>query len=502
MSEPILKLQGISKAFAGVRALDDVGLDLRPGEVHALLGENGAGKSTLIKIMAGVHRPDAGTITLDRRIVEFASPREAATAGIATVYQEPLLFPDLNVAENIFIGHTDRGLVTHWGQMSRNAEGILASLGVALDVKSPARGLTLAAQQSVEIAKAISLNLRVLIMDEPTASLSAHEVGQLFGILRDLRRRGVAILFVSHRLDEVFSIADRITVFRDGRLISTRTRAEATPQRAISDMVGREVGLFATRAPARPGDVIVSVRGLGRAGVFEDVSFDIRRGEVLGFAGLIGSGRTDIALALFGIRPATSGSITVRGEPATILSPRQAMAQGIAYVSEDRRQLGLLMPMSIAANISLPSLRRYLDRLGLVRMTAEQRTAESFRERLDIRTPSVALAVAKLSGGNQQKVMLSKWLNTHPSLLILDEPTRGIDVGAKTEVHAIIGQLAAEGIGILMISSELPEVLAMSDRVLVMREGRQMAILERGEATEQTVMSAAMGQITRSELPA
>jgi len=490
----ILELDAISKSFAGVNALTDVHFDVRPGEVHALLGENGAGKSTLIKIMAGVHRPDSGTISVDGRPVTFGSPRDATEAGIATVYQEPLVFPDLNVAENIFIGHSRRGLVTRWGAMMRDAERILATLGVALDVKSPARGLTLAAQQSVEIAKAISLNVRVLIMDEPTAPLSAHEVAQLFRIVDDLRARGVAIVFVSHRLEEVFELADRITVFRDGRLISTRTRAEATPQRAIADMVGREVGLFKPRPPAKQGEVLVSVRGLGRQGVFAEAEFDIRRGEVLGFAGLIGSGRTDVALALFGINPATAGSIEVRGKPRTIRSPREAMSYGIAYLSEDRRQLGLSLPMSIAANISLPSLKRYLTRLGLVRTSEERATAEAFRKRLSIRTPSVELAVNKLSGGNQQKVMLSKWLNTRPSLLILDEPTRGIDVGAKAEVHAIISELAHEGIGIILISSELPEVLSMSDRVLVMREGRQMAILEREEATEEVVMTLAMGQ--------
>jgi rhamnose transport system ATP-binding protein len=494
MSEPILKLQGISKSFAGVRALAEVDFDVRPGEVHALLGENGAGKSTLIKIMAGVHQLDAGTISIDGKAVAFSSPREASLAGIATVYQEPLLFPDLNVAENIFIGHANRGALTRWRQMSREAERLLATLGVALDVRSPARGLTLAAQQSVEIAKAISLNVRVLIMDEPTASLSAHEVAQLFKIVRDLRDRGVAIVFVSHRMEEVFEIADRITVFRDGRLISTRPRADVTTERAISDMVGREVGLFNPRTPAPYGEVALSVLGLGRSGVFEDVSFDLRRGEVLGFAGLIGSGRTDVALALFGINPATAGSIVLNGTERTIRSPRDAMANGIAYLSEDRRQLGLSLPMSIAANISLPSLKRYLTGLGLIRRRMERETAESFRQRLAIRANSVELPVAKLSGGNQQKVMLSKWLNTHPTLLILDEPTRGIDVGAKTEVHAMIGELAAQGIAIILISSELPEVLSMSDRVLVMREGRQMAILDRADATEETVMAAAMGQ--------
>ncbi len=491
---PVLEMRGIAKRFGATQALEDVSLTLRPGEIHALLGENGAGKSTLIKIMTGVYQPDRGEIRLAGKPVTVGSAAEGQIHGIAAIYQEPLLFPDLNVAENIFVSHQNRGAVTNWRQMFREAEAILASLGVALDVRSPARGLTLAAQQSVEIAKAISLNVRVLIMDEPTASLSAHEVAQLFRLVRDLRSKGVAILFVSHRMEEVFQIADTVTVFRDGRLISTRPAAEVTPQKAIADMVGREMGLFQRRAAAKKGEKLLAVRGLARAGVFEGVSFDVHRGEVLGFAGLIGAGRTDVGLALFGIEPATSGTIELNGAAHVIRSPRQAMALGIAYVSEDRRQLGLSLPMSISANISLPVLARYLSRLGLIRTGEERATAEAFRKRLSIRTPNVDLAVGKLSGGNQQKVMLSKWLNTRPALLILDEPTRGIDVGAKAEVHAMIGELAAEGIGIILISSDLPEVLAMSDRVLVMREGRQMAILDGDSATSQTVMTAAMGQ--------
>jgi len=491
---PVLEMRNIAKRFAGTQALDDVSLTLEAGEIHALVGENGAGKSTLIKIMTGVHQPDRGEILVDGDPITIQSAAEAQRHGIAAIYQEPLLFPDLNVAENIFISHQDRGAVANWRKMFRQAEDILSELGVALDVRSPARGLTLAAQQSVEIAKAISLNVRVLIMDEPTASLSAHEVSKLFQLVRDLRDKGVAILFVSHRLEEVFEIADKITVFRDGRHISTAMRQDTTPRKAIADMVGRDMELLKPRQPAHYGGLLLSVRGLGREGVFEDVDFDIHRGEVLGFAGLIGAGRTDVGLALFGIEPATRGTIVFEGKPVTIRRPEEAMALGIAYVSEDRRQLGLSLPMSIAANISLPVLRRYLNRLGLIRTSEENKTAEFYRQRLEIRTPSVNVAVASLSGGNQQKVMLSKWLNTHPSLLILDEPTRGIDVGAKTEVHAMIGALAEEGIGIMLISSDLPEILAISDRVLVMREGRQMAIFDRDQADEETVMTAAMGQ--------
>jgi rhamnose transport system ATP-binding protein len=491
---PVLEIRGVAKRFDATQALEDVSLALHAGEIHALLGENGAGKSTLIKIITGVHQPDRGEILLAGQPVTIRSAAEAQRLGVAAIYQEPLLFPDLNVAENIFISHQDRGAVVDWRQMFKDAERILAELGVALDVRNPARGLTLAAQQSVEIAKAISLNVRILIMDEPTASLSAHEVQELFKLVRDLKRQGVAILFVSHRMEEVFEIADEVTVFRDGRLISTRTRDEATPQRAIADMVGREIDLTKARTTCARNGVVLAVTNLGRQGVFEGVTFDLHRGEVLGFAGLIGAGRTDVGLALFGIEPATSGTILLDGKPVTVRSPREGMNLGIAYVSEDRRQLGLVLPMAIYANITLPVLRRFLNRLGLVRTGLERRTADAFRTRLAIRAPSVDLEVAKLSGGNQQKVMLSKWLNTNPSVLILDEPTRGVDVGSKAEVHAIISQLAAEGIGIIVISSDLPEVLVLSDRVLVMREGRQMAILDRGEANEETVMTAAMGQ--------
>ena len=491
---PVLSMRHIAKRFGATQALEDVSLELFPGEVHALLGENGAGKSTLIKIITGVYQPDHGDILLDGQPITIRNAAEGQRAGIAAIYQEPLLFPDLNVAENIFVSHQNRGEIVGWRGMFREAEAILAKLGVAIDVRSSARGLTLAAQQSVEIAKAISLNVRVLIMDEPTASLSAHEVAQLFRLVRDLRARGVAILFVSHRMEEVFDIADKVTVFRDGRLISTKPRADVTPRSAIADMVGREMGLLQPRAPAPRGDLLLSVKGLGREGVFTDVSFDLHRGEVLGFGGLIGAGRTDVGLALFGIEPATAGTIVLNGKTIAVKSPRQGMDFGIAYVSEDRRQLGLSLPMSISANITLPILLRYLNQFGLIRLGLERETAETFRKRLKIRTDSVDLAVAKLSGGNQQKVMLSKWLNTKPSVLILDEPTRGIDVGAKAEVHAMVSELAAEGIGILLISSDLPEVLAMSDRVLVMREGRQMAIFDRSDATQESVMTAAMGQ--------
>jgi rhamnose transport system ATP-binding protein len=497
--KPVLEMRGISKRFDATQALEDVSLTLYPGEIHALLGENGAGKSTLIKIMTGIHKPDTGEILLDGSPIDIGNSADAQKHGIAAIYQEPMIFPDLNVAENIFISHQGRGNVVNWGRMYHDAENILRKLGVAMDVRSSARGLTLAAQQTVEIAKALSLNTRVLIMDEPTASLSAHEVAQLFKLARALREQGVAILFISHRMDEVFEIADRVTVFRDGRRISTAPVADVTPEGAIRDMVGRELEAFFVKHTRVRSDLLLSVRNLRREGAFRDISFDIHQGEVLGFAGLVGARRTDVALALFGIAPADGGEIVLNGQTVRVNSPEQAVALGIAYVPEDRRQQGLSLPMSITANITLPTLQRYLSRLGLVRGKDELETAEQFRKQLSIRTSSVYLQAGKLSGGNQQKVVLGKWLNTKPRLLILDEPTRGIDVGAKAEVHAIIDQLAAEGMGILLISSDLPEVLAMSDRILVMREGRQMGIFSHEEATQEVIMTAAMGRANAAE---
>jgi rhamnose transport system ATP-binding protein len=491
---PVLEMVHVSKQFGATLALDDVSLELRRGEIHALLGENGAGKSTLIKIMTGVQRQDSGEIRIDGAPVRVASAQDAQRLGVAAIYQEPMIFPDLSVAENIFIGHRDRGKIVDRRRMEREASEALARLDVRLDVGEPARGLTLAEQQTVEIAKAISLDVRVLIMDEPTASLSAHEVQRLFRIVHTLRQQGVAILFISHRMEEVFEIADRVTILRDGRWISTTPRAELTPATAIGRMVGREVRELFRRERREPGAVRLSVRGLRREGAFQDVSFDLRAGEVLGFAGLVGARRTDIGLALFGIAPADGGEIELDGSPVTVSSPRDAMALGIAYSTEDRRQLGLIMPLSIAANVSLPSLPRFLTSAGIVRRAEERATAETFRQRLSIRAPSVDTPASSLSGGNQQKVVISKWLETNPKVMILDEPTRGIDVGAKVEVHQLIDDLAARGMAIILISSDLPEVLAMSDRILVMREGRQMAIFDHQEASQERVLTAAMGQ--------
>jgi rhamnose transport system ATP-binding protein len=495
-------MERVSKRFGATQALEDVSLALYRGEVHALLGENGAGKSTLIKILTGIQQQDTGEVRIDDEVVQVTSSQDAQRLGVAAMYQEPMIFPDLSVAENIFIGHRNRGKIVDRRRMEREAAEVLGRLDVTLDVGGPARGLTLAEQQMVEIAKAISLEVRVLIMDEPTASLSAHEVRQLFRIVLSLRERGVAILFISHRMEEVFEIADRVTILRDGRWISTTPRSELTPAMAIRGMVGRKVVDLFKRNRSEPGATRLAVSGLSREGVFHDISFELRAGEVLGFAGLVGARRTDVGLALFGIAPADRGRIMLDGEPVTITQPRQAMKLGIAYSTEDRRQLGLVMPLSIASNISLPSLPRFIGRGGLIRRTEEISTAEGFRKRLSIRAPSVETPTAALSGGNQQKVVISKWLETKPKVLILDEPTRGIDVGAKVEVHQLIDDLAAAGMAIILISSDLPEVMAMSDRILIMREGRQMAILDHQEATQERVLSAAMGQPSEDLPPA
>jgi rhamnose transport system ATP-binding protein len=492
-SAPVIELTGVSKRFDATQALDDVSLTLYPGETHALLGENGAGKSTLIKVMTGIHAPDTGVLRLNGVQTSFKSAGEAQRAGVAAIYQEPAIFPDLSVAENIFMSHQDRGALVRWHRMYRDAEAILARIDVRMDVRTLASTLTVASQQAVEIAKALSLDVRVLIMDEPTAALSAHEVSELFKQIRRLTDSGVAVLFISHRLDEVFEIADRVTVLRDGRLISSRPRAEVTEGIAIREMVGREMSDFFVRNPQTLGDEVLRVEGLGRDGVFSDVSFELREGEVLGFAGLVGAGRTDVALALFGIAPPDRGVVELRGRRLGIRSPRQALQAGIAYLSEDRRQLGLSLPQSVTANITLATLRKYVTRLRLLDRAAERAVADGFREKLTIRTPSLDTPVEHLSGGNQQKTMLAKWLNAQPSVLILDEPTRGIDVGAKAEVHQIVDELASSGMAIILISSDLPEVLAMSDRVLVMREGRRTGLFERAEATEEKIITAAMG---------
>jgi len=494
VATPRLVLRGASKRFAATQALDDVTIELLPGEVHALVGENGAGKSTLVKILGGIHTPDSGTIQLDGEAIVLRGPAHARSLGIAVVHQEPRLFPDLTVAENVYMGDPPAGALgsVDWGSMRRSADALFQGLGVRMKVGDLVRGLSMADQQLIEIAKALSMDARVLILDEPTASLSAHEVERLFAIVRQLRDRGVAVLFVSHRLEEVFALCDRATVFRDGRHVVTRLTRDLTTADLVRHMVGREITLF-PKVEAPIGDVLLAVRGLSRGDAFRDVSFEVRTGEILGFAGLVGAGRTEIARVLFGIDRRDGGEILVAGQPVHFNSPSAALRAGVAYVPEDRHQDGLVLDFSIASNVSLPILPRLFPRLFL-RASAERALARRFGDQLNIRTTGVDQLVSALSGGNQQKVVLAKWLASQPRVLILDEPTRGIDIGAKVEVHRIVAELAASGLAIMLISSDLPEVLAMSDRIVVMHEGVVTETIAHAEATEERVMFAATGQ--------
>ena len=491
---PTLALRGVSKNFGMTAALTDMTLELFPGEVHAIVGENGAGKSTMIKIMTGIHQPSSGVLEVDGAPVVLNGSKAARLRGIAAIYQEPMVFPDLDVTENIFISATS-GLFLNRPAMRRAANELIARIGMTLDVDRIASGLSLAEQQAVEIARALSQDVRVLIMDEPTASLSAHEASELRRIARALADDGVSVVYISHRLEEVFQLANRVSVIRDGKHISTKLIAETDPQTLIAEMVGREVGNYFTKMPttATP-ETLLSVQGLSVDGVFEDISFDIKRGEILAMAGLIGARRTDVALALFGMLKTSAGTVTYKGALLKITSSRQAIDAGIAYVSEDRRKMGLAMALPIRWNISLATLQKYLSPMGLINTHAEIATAWDYKKKLNIRTPNTDIAVGNLSGGNQQKVMLAKWLNMAPDLLIVDEPTRGIDVGAKAEVHALIRAFTAAGGTALVISSDLPEVLALGDRILVMREGRQMAIIDHADASQESIMALATGQ--------
>jgi len=489
------ELQGVRKSFGGVRAVRGVDLALAPGEIHALVGENGAGKSTLVRILGGVHQPDRGVVLVGGEEVHLHGPGDARNRGVAVIYQEPALFPDLDVAENVFMGRQprDRFGRIDWRAMYREVGTLLGSLGVALDARAPVQGLSVADQQLVEIAKALSLDARVVVMDEPTAALSSREVEQLFRIVKDLRRRQVAVLFVSHRLEEVFALADEVTVLRDGEHVITAPASELDTTALIRHMVGRELGDLFPKESAEIGDPLLEVRGLTREGVFWDVSFALRRGEILGLAGLVGAGRTEVARALFGIDRLDAGEILLNGEPVSVGSPSNAVRAGMAFVPEDRQHQGLVLEMAIEQNTTLPFLRR-LTRFGLLQRRRERAVARDYTERLQVRTAGLDLPARSLSGGNQQKVVLAKWLATDPAVLILDEPTRGIDIGTKAEVHRIISGLAARGLAILLISSELPEVLAMADRVLVMHEGRVTGEFARDEADQEKIMLAATGQ--------
>jgi rhamnose transport system ATP-binding protein len=498
---PPLEVRDIEKAFPGVRALSGVSFEVRAGEVHALLGENGAGKSTLIKIISGVYEPDGGSILVDGRSVHFTTPDDARRAGVATIYQELLLFPELTVAENIFLGHAPRAGMGRidWRAMRARAEALLASLEIDDPSANQVVGaLSVGNRQRVEILRALSHDARILIMDEPTAALTESDVTRLFDIVRRLRARGVGIVYISHRLDEIFAIGDRVTVLRDGAYVGSRNVSETNASELVQMMVGRRIDNLFPKTAVPIGAPVLEAREIVRHPMTKSVSLTVRAGEIVGLAGLVGSGRSELAQTLFGITPAESGEIRLMGEPVTIDSAESARSKGIAYVPEDRGVQGLVRRMSVLQNFSLAALGS-LSRAGFIDRAAERRMAQEGVQRFRVKTSSVDEVAGRLSGGNQQKIVLGKWLANNPKLLILDEPTRGIDVGAKAEIHRLMCELAGAGVAILMISSELPEVLGMSDRVLVMREGRLVAEFDRARATSETVGAAMMGEAASVE---
>ena len=491
----MLHADAITKAFAGVRALKGVSFDLSAGEVHALVGENGAGKSTLIKVITGAESADSGALTVGGRTLRQMDPATSRLMGIAAIYQQPALFPHLTVAENIALalesGHAWRTI--DWRGRARKAASLLDRIGAAIDPERLVETLSMPEQQIVEIAKAIGADAKILIMDEPTASLSEREVENLFAVITALRAQGAGIVYISHRLEEVFAIADRITVLRDGESIATRAAAEVDRAGLIRLMVGRELSTVFPKRPVPAGEIALEVRHISNAAAgIRDVSFAVRRGEILGLAGLVGSGRTQVAEILFGLTPADGGEILLDGRPARVASPADAIRLGLAYVPEDRRQHGVVLQMSVAANTTLASLGA-VSRRGIIDRAAEREAAERYVGQFRIKAPSVAAEVGSLSGGNQQKVALARWLSTGPGVLILDEPTQGVDVGSKAEIHALMQNMAERGMAILMISSELPEVLGMSDRVAVMHEGTIRAVLDRDQATQASILALALG---------
>jgi rhamnose transport system ATP-binding protein len=491
---PLVELRGIAKSYGGVHAVNDVSFAIEAGTIHALVGENGAGKSTLVKILTGVVQPDEGELLIDGEAQRIGDPLTAHRAGIIAMYQEPTVFQDLTVAENVFAGRHPRTAVraVDWREMRSEAMRILRDLGVDFEADTPVRGLGVADRQLLEIAKALSSSARLLIMDEPTAALSPNEVESLFAIARKLRDGGVAVVFVSHRLEEVSALADTVTVLRDGRRIATRPARDLSHGEIVRLMVGRSLDALFPKEEAEVGDVTLRVQGLARRGVFSNISFDLRRGEIVGLAGFVGAGRTEVARSIFGVDPLDRGELWIDGRPFRPRTPRTALRRGLAYLPEDRLYQGLVQPMSVGENVSMAVLPG-LTPGGFLRPARERALARRFMEQLRIKATSPAQVVRSLSGGNQQKVVLAKWMAAEPRILILDEPTHGVDVGTKADVHRTISHLATQGLTILLISSELPEILGMSDRVLVMREGRLVAELSREEATQERVIQAAAG---------
>ena len=491
----LISVRDVSKTFPGVRALSNVRFELQPREVHALMGENGAGKSTLMKILAGLYIKDSGTILYDGQPIEFASPREAQAAGIGIIHQELQLMNHLTVAQNIFIGREPKrafGLFLHEDRLNSQAKAILDHMSLTLDPRTIVGGLTVAKQQMVEIAKALSFNSRVLIMDEPTAALNNAEIAELFKMIRELKARGVGIIYISHKIDELKQISDRVTVLRDGEYVGTVPTETTSIETIISMMVGRKLSDAPIRAARPTGDEIaLEVKNLNCGPLVRNVGFSLRRGEILGFAGLMGAGRTEVARAVFGADRAQSGEVVVLGKKVSIRTPAQAVAAGIGYLSEDRKRFGLAVGMDVSSNVVMATLAKYLSFRFFLRSGEIRGAVERFIKLLDIRTPSAAQEVRLLSGGNQQKIVVAKWLARDCDILFFDEPTRGIDVGAKAEIYKLLRGLADQGKAIVMISSELPEILRMSDRIVVMCEGRITGELSAAEASQERIMQLA-----------
>ena len=493
---PVLETIGISKSFPGVKALEGVDLKLYPGRVTALVGENGAGKSTLVKILTGVYATDAGRILIDGKEIHIPNAEAAFHQGITATHQETVLFDELSVTENVFIGHqiTGRFGLLDWAAMRARTKAILDELEVDLDPDLKLSELAIARKHLVAIARALSVDAKIVIMDEPTAALSYKEVEELYAIVAKLKREGKAILFISHKFEEIFRIADDYTVFRDGRAVGSGSVAEATPAGLIALMVGRTVDTIFPKVAVERGETVFAVAGLSHPTEFAEISFDLRRGEILGFYGLVGSGRSEVMQALFGITRPSGGSVSLDGRPIDVTRPADAVAAGIVYVPEERQRQGVVLALPVYQNITLPSLGR-LSRRGFLDLAREFDLARRYAERLDLRAASLDQEAGTLSGGNQQKVVIGKWLATEPRVIILDEPTKGIDVGSKAAVHAFMGELVAQGLAVIMVSSEIPEILGMSDRVVVMREGRIAETFERAGLTAEMLVAAATGNV-------
>jgi inositol transport system ATP-binding protein len=494
--QPVLKLIQITKSFPGVKALKEVSLDVMPGEVHALMGENGAGKSTLMKIVAGMIRPDVGTIELDGQAVQIRNEREAMAAGISMIHQELMPVKQMTIAENIFLGREPGiGLfgIVNKREMHKNTSDLLKRVGVDLSPKLMMKQLSVAETQLVEISKAISYNSRIIIMDEPTSAITDREVEKLFGLIRALKEQGVAIIYISHKMDEIFQISDRITILRDGQYVGSAAAKELDNEKLIKMMVGRGLSNIFPKTDNEAGEVCLEVRGLTRTGEFRNISFQVRKGEIVGIAGLMGAGRTELAETIFGLRKADSGEILIHGRKVSIHTPQDAIRNGIALVPEDRKGVGLNLIASVKDNLTLPNLGSFQTAgiIGFILQSKERKAAEKQIVALNIKTPTMHQRVGSLSGGNQQKIVLGKWLIQNPDILILDEPTRGIDIGAKAEIYALINELAKEGKAIIMISSELPEIIGLSDRVLVLSGGRLTGEYSKEDITQEKIMTSA-----------